>query len=60
MRGPRPAAVVSGLFAVLTEVAQIWVPGRTWEWWDLAADFAGIAFVALFMAGRRATLRGAS
>ena len=59
-RGLRAAAVVSGLYAVLLEAAQIRVPGRSWEWWDLVADLVGIAVAALFIAGRRARLRGAS
>lgn len=56
----RAALLASGLFAALTEVAQLWVPGRGWEWWDLVADFVGIAIAALFIARRHATLRGAS
>ena len=59
-RGLSLAAVVSGLYAVLLEAAQIRVPGRSWEWWDLVADLVGIAVAALFIAGRRARLRGAS
>jgi len=58
--GLMAAAGVSALFALLLEAAQILVPGRSWEWWDLVADFAGIAVVAPLIARRRARLRGAS
>jgi len=36
--------LVSGLFAFLTEAVQLWPQtGRTAEWWDIFADFVGIA-----------------
>ncbi|MFQ5351044.1 MAG: VanZ family protein [Thermoanaerobaculia bacterium] len=54
------AALVSGLYAALLEVVQLWVPGRTWDWWDLVAGLAGIAAAALLIARRRARLRAAS
>ncbi len=62
MRGRALAAavVVSGLYAVLLEAIQIWVPDRAWEWWDLAADLTGIALAALLLASRRARLPDSS
>jgi VanZ family protein len=51
------AAWVSGLYALLLEMAQVWVPGRRWDAWDLVADAVGIAAAALLIARRRATLR---
>lgn len=54
------AALASAAFAVVMEVAQLWVPGRGWEWWDLAAGFAGIAAAGVFLAGPRARLSPSS
>ena len=59
-RQPVAAVLGSGIFAALMETAQLWIPGRGWEWWDLVANFAGITVAALLIAGRRARLRGAS
>ena len=53
------SAAISGAYALLLEAAQIRVPGRSWDLWDLVADFAGIAVVALWLVRRRARLRGA-
>ncbi len=52
-------AVLSGLYALVLEAAQIRVPGRSWDLWDLVADFVGIAVVAALISRRRARLRGA-
>ena len=54
------AALVSGLYAALLELVQLWVPGRSGDWWDLAADLAGIALVVVLLAHRRARLRDTS
>lgn len=54
------AALSSGLFALLMEAVQLGVPGRSWEWWDLAAGLAGIGVAALLLAGWRATLHDPS
>ena len=54
------AASVSGVYAVLLEVAQLWVPGRGFEWWDLVANAVGVALAALLPARPRATLRHTS
>lgn len=54
-RGATAAALGSAVFALLMETVQLWVPGRGWEWWDLAAGFAGIAAAGLWLR-RRATL----
>ena len=53
------AAALSGAYALLLEAAQIRVPGRSWDPWDLAADVAGIALAALWLGRRRARLPGA-
>ena len=37
------AFLASGLYALLLEALQIPVPGRYFEWWDVAADLAGEA-----------------
>ncbi len=52
-------AALSGAYALLLEAAQIRVPGRSWDLWDLVADFAGIVLMALWLGRRRARLRGA-
>ena len=54
------AAGVSGLYGILLEAAQVWVPGRSWDAWDLVADFAGIAVAVLLITHQHARLRGAS
>ena len=54
------AALASGLYALLLETAQLWIPGRGWEWWDVVAGLAGIAVAALLVARRHARLRAAS
>ena len=50
------AALGSGLYALLMEAVQLGVPGRGWDWWDLAADLAGIGVAALLLARWRARL----
>ena len=35
------AAAATVLYASVLEVAQLWVPGRSWEWADLLAGAAG-------------------
>ncbi|MFQ5349074.1 MAG: VanZ family protein [Thermoanaerobaculia bacterium] len=59
-RGLAAAVLVSALYALLLETMQMWIPERSWEWWDLAADFAGIAVVALLGGRPRARLRASS
>ncbi len=54
------AALLSGLYAALLELVQLWVPGRSWDWWDLVADSAGIALAMLLLTRRRARLRANS
>ena len=53
------AAIPTAVLAVVLEVAQLWIPGRTWEWMDLAAGLLGIALVPLLAARHRARLPGA-
>jgi VanZ family protein len=48
--------MLSGIYAAALEAVQIVVPGRTWEWWDLAAGALGIGVAAALMAWRRARL----
>lgn len=50
--------VLSGLYGLLLELVQIGIPGRSWDWWDLLADFIGIAVAALLVGRSRARLRG--
>ncbi len=50
------AALVSGLYAALLELAQLWVPGRGFDFWDLVADAAGIGAVCLLLGWRRASI----
>ena len=53
------AVSLTGLYSALLEVAQLWVPGRGFEGWDLAANAAGIGAAALLVARRRATISAA-
>lgn len=53
------AALISALYALLLETAQLWIPGRSWEWWDVAAGLAGVALAAAIAAGHRARLPAA-
>jgi VanZ family protein len=32
-----------GLYAILAELLQLWIPGRTYQWLDMACNLAGIA-----------------
>lgn len=32
-----------GLYAILAELLQLWIPGRTCQWLDMACNLAGIA-----------------
>ena len=52
-------ATISAVYALVLEVAQIRVPGRSWDPWDVVADLAGIAVVALWLRRRRARLPAA-
>lgn len=54
------AAAVSGLYGGLLELAQLWVPGRGFGWWDLVADAAGIGVAVLLLGWRRASIPPAS
>ena len=36
------ATVVVLVLVTLEEFSQMWLPHRTFEWWDLAADYVGI------------------
>ena len=58
-RGLAVPAALSGTYGLLLEAAQIRVPGRSWDLWDLVADLAGIAIAALWLARRRARLPAA-
>ena len=46
------AAATTVLYASVLEVAQLWVPGRSWEWADLLAGAAG-GLVAVVVARQR-------
>lgn len=56
-RSLKAAALLSGLYASVLEVAQIFVEGRFWSWWDLVAGWLGIALAAGFLGRQRARLR---
>jgi len=45
--GVRLGTVAVSVAVVTEELSQIWIPGRTFDFWDLAADFLGIACGAL-------------
>lgn len=53
-------AAVSGLYGGLLEVAQLWVPGRGLDGWDLVADASGIGAMVLLLGWRRASILPAS
>lgn len=53
------AASVSGIYAAALEAAQIPIPGRSWELWDLVAGLAGIALAAALLARHRARVSAA-
>jgi len=36
-------SMLVALFVVTEEISQIWIPGRTFDLWDLVADFIGIS-----------------
>lgn len=66
LAGSRPAgralaaaAALSGLYSALLEVAQVWVPGRGFDGWDLVANAAGIGAAALLLSRRRASIPAA-
>ncbi len=50
------AVIASGAYAAILETVQLWIPGRAWEWTDLAAGLLGAAVGAVAAGGRRATL----
>lgn len=52
------AAAVAGAYAVVLELAQIWVPGRVLETGDVVAGLAGAVLAALLLAGRERRARG--
>ena len=41
--GLQLGGVLIAVFVVIEEISQQWIPSRTFDWWDLAADFVGIA-----------------
>lgn len=48
MRIPVPkGAVLAAVLVTLDEVVQIWVPGRTFSWADLAMSLAGVVVFSL-------------
>ncbi len=47
------AAAISIAYAALLETAQLAVPGRAWEVWDLAAAAAGVGAAALVLTRSR-------
>ena len=50
-------AVATTAYAGVLEVAQLWVPGRSWELMDLMAGAAGaLGAVLIGLRGRRASL----
>ena len=42
--GIQLGGVIVAVFVVAEEISQRWIPWRTFDYTDLAADFAGIAF----------------
>ncbi len=49
--GVQLGGVLVAVIVVAEEISQRWIPWRTFDYWDLAADFAGIA-VADWLARR--------
>jgi VanZ family protein len=52
------AAVIAVLYAFFDEATQGLVPGRSPDWWDIAADVAGVAAGLTFYVLIRRLLRG--
>jgi VanZ family protein len=46
-RAMRYAVAVACVYGVLDEVHQLYVPGRNFDYWDMAADAAGAGICAL-------------
>ena len=44
---PYMGAVIVLTFAVIEECTQYYIPSRTFDLWDLAADFVGIVLVSI-------------
>lgn len=56
----RGAILGSGLYALVCELAQLGIAGRSFTGWDLAAGWFGIAAAAAFLARPRDNLRRSS
>ncbi len=52
------AAAVAGVYALVLELAQNWVPGRVLEAGDVVAGLAGVALAAVVLAARERRARG--
>jgi hypothetical protein len=44
-----PALVISCLYGLSDEIHQLYVPGRSFEWLDIAADCSGAFFTLLLL-----------
>jgi len=56
-RGWLLGSFIVGVVFTLEEISQLWLPTRTFDWGDLAGDFAGIFFFG-WLAKRVAMRRG--
>jgi len=46
---PYLGSAVVLVFAILEECTQYYIPSRTFDLWDVAADFLGVAVLSLFL-----------
>ena len=38
-------SIIVLVFAIIEEISQYYIPSRTFDWWDLMADFIGVALI---------------
>ncbi len=49
---PYPGSVIVLIFAILEECTQYYIPSRTFDLWDIGADFAGIILLSFWKIGK--------